>query len=358
MPPSLDAKNGNSGQLEEAMAKHLRWSVAVLVCVFWSVGAVSAQTVRVTPLGATAGEFLALDRALLFEDPTGVRILYDPGLTVSATDSRLGVVHAILVSHGHGDHLGSTPAIAAAKHAAVIAAPNLSNFIGKKVQAITGAVTPPCPPSPPGFGFNEMTVPLPGPCVALLGISGSRVVTMGGSGVEVATVPANHDSSAAAAAVSDPLKAELTAEGLSAYLDPANGFVLKFTNGLSVYLTGDTGLTAEMDRIIRDFYQPSLMVINIGDLFTTGPEAAAFATTQLVRPRAVIPSHANEAATARGDVVPGSRTARFIEAVKGGHGDDHGHGHGDDHKRIRVHVPKSGITMEFDARGTCLNGCS
>ena len=336
------------------MAKHLRWSVAVLVCVFWSVGAVSAQTVRVTPLGATAGEFLALDRALLFEDPTGVRILYDPGLTVSATDSRLGVVHAILVSHGHGDHLGSTPAIAAAKHAAVIAAPNLSNFIGKKVQAITGAVTPPCPPSPPGFGFNEMTVPLPGPCVALLGISGSRVVTMGGSGVEVATVPANHDSSAAAAAVSDPLKAELTAEGLSAYLDPANGFVLKFTNGLSVYLTGDTGLTAEMDRIIRDFYQPSLMVINIGDLFTTGPEAAAFATTQLVRPRAVIPSHANEAATARGDVVPGSRTARFIEAVKGGHGDDHGN----DRKRILVHVPRSGITMEFDARGSCVNGCS
>jgi len=354
MPPSLDAKNGNSGQLEEAMAKHLRWSVAVLVCVFWSVGAVSAQTVRVTPLGATAGEFLALDRALLFEDPTGVRILYDPGLTVSATDSRLGVVHAILVSHGHGDHLGSTPAIAAAKHAAVIAAPNLANFIGKKVQAITGAATPPCPPSPPGFGFNEMTVPLPGPCVALLGISGSRVVTMGGSGVEVATVPANHDSSAAAAAVSDPLKAELTAEGLSAYLDPANGFVLKFTNGLSVYLTGDTGLTAEMDRIIRDFYQPSLMVINIGDLFTTGPEAAAFATTQLVRPRAVIPSHANEAATARGDVVPGSRTARFIEAVKGGHGDDHGN----DRKRILVHVPRSGITMEFDARGSCVNGCS
>jgi len=338
------------------MAKHLRWSLAVLACVCWSVGAAGAQTVKVTPLGAAAGEFSALDRALLFEDPTGVRILYDPGLTVSPTDSRLGVVHAILVSHGHGDHLGSTPAIAAAKNAAVIAAPNLANFIGKKVQAITGAPTPSCPPSPPGVGFNEMTVPRPGPCTALLGISGSRVVTMGGSGVEIATVPANHDSSAAAAAVSDPLITELTTEGLSAYLDPANGFALKFTNGLSVYLTGDTGLTAEMDTIIRDFYQPSLMVINIGDLFTTGPEAAAFATTQLVRPRAVIPSHANERATAGGDVVPGSRTARFIAAVKGGPSDDHGHGN--DRKRIRVHVPKSGITMEFDARGTCVNGCS
>ena len=342
------------------MTRHARWSVAVLGCVFWSVHAAGAQTVKVTPLGAAAGEFSSLDRALLFEDPTGARILYDPGLTVSPTDSRLGVVHAILVSHGHGDHLGSTPAIAAAKSAAVIAAPNLANFIGKKVQAITGVPTPSCPPSPPGFGFNEMTVPRPGPCVALLGISGSRVVTMGGSGVEIATVPANHDSSAAAAAVSDPLKSELTSEGLSAYLDPANGFVLKFTGGLSVYLTGDTGLTAEMDTIVRDFYQPSLMVINIGDLFTTGPEAAAFATTRLVRPRSVIPSHANEAATAGGSVVSGSRTARFIAAVEGGHRDDHGddHGHGDDHRRIRVHVPKSGITMEFDARGTCVNGCS
>ena len=338
------------------MARHLWWSVAALACVLSNVGPAGAQTVKVTPLGAAAGEFSRLDRALLFEDPTGVRILYDPGLTVSPTDPRLDVVHAILVSHGHSDHLGSTPAIAAAKNAAVITAPNLANFIGKKVQAITGVPTPPCPPSPPGFGFNEMTVPRPGPCVALLGISGSRVVTMGGPGVQIATTPANHDSSAAAAAVSDPLKTELTTEGLSAYLDPANGFVLKFSNGLSVYLTGDTGLTAEMDTIIRDFYQPSLMVINIGDLFTTGPEAAAFATTRLVRPRAVIPSHANEAATAGGVVVPGSRTARFIAAVEGAHNDDNGQG--GDHRRIRVHVPKSGITMDYDAHDTCVNGCS
>ena len=338
------------------MIKRFRWSMAVLVCVFSSVGAARAQTVKVTPLGSAAGEFSALDRALLFEDPTGVRILYDPGLTVSPTDSRLGVVHAILVNHGHGDHFGSTPAIAQAKNAAFIGAPNLSSFVGRKIQAMTGVPTPPCPPAPPGFGFNEMTVPRPGPCTALLGISGSRVVTMGGSGVVIATVPANHDSSAAAAAVSDPLKTELATDGLSAYLDPANGFALKFTNGLSVYLTGDTGLTAEMDSIIREFYRPSLMVINIGDLFTTGPEAAAFATTQLVRPRAVIPSHANEQATAGGNVVAGSRTARFIAAVTGEHHDDGDEGNG--RKRIRVHVPRSGITMEFDARGTCVNGCS
>ena len=51
------------------------------------------QTVKITPLGARTGEFRSLDRALLFEDPSGVRILYDPGFTVAGGDnSRLGDV--------------------------------------------------------------------------------------------------------------------------------------------------------------------------------------------------------------------------------------------------------------------------
>jgi glyoxylase-like metal-dependent hydrolase (beta-lactamase superfamily II) len=53
------------------------------------------------------GELCANDRATLFEDPTGVRILYDVGQTVTgADDPRLGTVHAVLLSHIHGDHVG------------------------------------------------------------------------------------------------------------------------------------------------------------------------------------------------------------------------------------------------------------
>src|SRR5258705_6366845 len=36
-----------------------------------------AQNVKITPLGSHAGELCASDRATIFEDPTGVRILYD-----------------------------------------------------------------------------------------------------------------------------------------------------------------------------------------------------------------------------------------------------------------------------------------
>ena len=67
-----------------------------------------AQNVKITPLGSHEGELCANDRATLFEDPTGVRILYDVGHTLTgADDPRLGTVHLVLLSHVHGDHIGA-----------------------------------------------------------------------------------------------------------------------------------------------------------------------------------------------------------------------------------------------------------
>jgi len=66
-----------------------------------------SANVKITPLGSHDGEFCALDRALIFEDPDGTRILYDAGRTVrGADDPRLGKIDAVLLSHVHGDHLG------------------------------------------------------------------------------------------------------------------------------------------------------------------------------------------------------------------------------------------------------------
>ena len=135
---------------------------ALLFIVFLSSGwsLAWAQPVKVTPLGSHAGEFCQNDRALLFEDPTGVKILYDAGRTVAgATDSRLGDVHVILLSHAHGDHIGDTKAaglnagtcnkpqtvsatpnsntaeIAVAKNSAVMTSRPMATFLGKKIQS-------------------------------------------------------------------------------------------------------------------------------------------------------------------------------------------------------------------------------
>jgi len=67
----------------------LKLALALLACLL--VARVHGQTVKITPLGAHAGEYCATDRAMLFEDPTGVRLVYDAGASVAgATDPRLG----------------------------------------------------------------------------------------------------------------------------------------------------------------------------------------------------------------------------------------------------------------------------
>ena len=128
--------------------------------------------------------------------------------------------------------------------------------------------------------------------------------------------------------------------GIAGYVGEATGYVLTFSNGRVVYLSGDTGVTAEQDKVVRGHYKAKLAVINIGDTFTTGPTEAAYVINDLVKPASVIASHANEVGTVGGKVRPGSKTEAFVKAVK-----------------VAVHIPLSGKTMEFDAAGKCTAGC-
>src|SRR5438309_10472317 len=108
-------------------------AASILFMLWTSFGSIasgqSSGLVKITPLGSHSGELCRNDRALLFEDPAGVRILYDPGRTVDEADPRLGDVHVILLSHAHTDHIGdvrpnrSAPATCAAP-AAGAANPN------------------------------------------------------------------------------------------------------------------------------------------------------------------------------------------------------------------------------------------
>jgi hypothetical protein len=56
----------------------------------------------------------------------------------------------------------------------------------------------------------------------------------------------------------------------------------RFTNGLTAYLTGDTGLHAEMQTVERDFYKVNLMELNFGQSART-PETAAHAVNTPVQ---------------------------------------------------------------------------
>lgn len=325
----------------------------------------SASTVEVTPLGSHQGEFCRNDRALLFEDPTGVRVLYDPGRTVAGgSDDRLKNVDVVLVTSAHGDHIGdakgspadpgtcarpnTVPAtphsnsaeIAAEKNSAVIVGGEMADFMAAKIGQVTGTETAGCPAS--GLA-NELVVPRSSPCTGVLRHGGKRTVTRqpGGEGVRIAVVTAVHSNGVPRSLLSNPEAAELEADGLTAYVGPELGYVLTFSNGLSVYLSGDTGLTSDMSTVVRDFYEADLAVVNIGDIFSLGPEEAAFAVENLVKPKAVIPSHANEEATTGGSVNPGTRTERFVDLVDG----------------ADVHLPLSGVTMAFDQDARCTAGC-
>src|SRR5258706_4058173 len=103
---------------KEGIPMKIRWlvSLCILMLGLAIASTTRAQNVTITPLGAAAGEFCVGDRALLFEDPTGVRVLIAPGRTVGldtgafvrgSADPRLqGSVHVLLIDHPHVDHLG------------------------------------------------------------------------------------------------------------------------------------------------------------------------------------------------------------------------------------------------------------
>ena len=321
-----------------------------------------AQNVKVTALGSHAGELCARDRATIFEDPTGVRILYDAGQSVmGADDPRLGRIDVVLLSHAHGDHLGdqklkaleagtceaaslvsaapnsTTAEIAAAKNAAIVMVNPLGNFVGGKVAAIRGKRTEAC------AGLNgNIAVPLEAPCLAITQTGGARMfrASADARAVEVVVVPAMHESTVPAALLSEAQRKALEPDNMSLTLGPSNGYVIRFTNGLVAYLTGDSGIHAEMQVLMRDFYKANLLELNYG-ITALSAEGAAYVVNTLVQPASVIVSHVNEAATSGGRIRPESRTGKFAALVKG----------------RPVHPALSGRTMEFNGSGKCLAGC-
>ena len=321
-----------------------------------------AQNVKITPLGSHEGELCANDRATLFEDPTGVRILYDVGQTLTGTDDpRLGSIHLVLLSHVHGDHIGDqklkapgagtcansdrvsagpnsmTAEVAAAKNAAIVMTSDMGAFIGTKIQNITGGKPVALCPQTAG----ATNVPVATPCRSNTHLGGAFIAKAAGAsqGVEVTIVYASHANNVPLSLLSEAQRASLGPDGTSIVIGPPTGYVIKFTNGLTAYLSGDTGIHTEMKTVVNEYHKANLAVLNLGPSAGT-VMSGAYAMNELVKPASVILSHPNEAVTEGGKLRPATRAAALIKQLKGA-----------------AHLAISGRTMEFDGKGKCVAGC-
>lgn len=182
--------------------------------------------------------------AALGLESEGYRILVDPFFTDNPSAStRADQVEAdyILVSHGHGDHVGDTVSIAKRCGATVISNFEIATWLGNQgvkvhPQHLGGGFHHP-------FGYLKLTLALHGSALP----DGSY----GGN--------------------------------------PA-GFLLTTKAGEKIYMACDTGLFGDMRLIGEEGLD--LAVLPIGDNFTMGPEDALRAL-RLLQPRFVIPIHYN-----------------------------------------------------------------
>ncbi|MGI6250158.1 MAG: metal-dependent hydrolase [Anaerolineaceae bacterium] len=160
----------------------------------------------------------------------------NPVVTVKPEDVQADY---ILISHGHGDHLGDTVQIAKKSGATCISNFEISNWLEEQglrthAQHIGGGHQFP-------FGYLKLTLALHG--------SGLPDGSYGGN--------------------------------------PA-GFLLTTNDNLKIYIAGDTGLFGDMRLIGEEGLD--LAVLPIGDNYTMGPDDALRAV-KLLQPKVAIPVH-------------------------------------------------------------------
>ncbi len=112
------------------------------------------------------------------------------------------------------------------------------------------------------------------------GVGNTSAMNIGGSqevlGCRVTMVHADHSCG-------------ILDDGEIIYGGVAAGYVVRLPEGFTFYHAGDTGLFSDL-QLIGELYRPELAFLPIGDLFTMGPQQAAWAC-RFLGVRRVIPIH-------------------------------------------------------------------
>ncbi|RKH70207.1 metal-dependent hydrolase [Corallococcus aberystwythensis] len=186
--------------------------------------------------------------AFVVKTPGGAVIAIDPWLTNPKAPQGATwpeAVDAILVSHGHFDHVGETKALAQKTSAKVYGSFELVNLLGL--------------PEAQGMGANA---------------GGTFTV----KDATIHLVEAVHSSSYQA----DP-------KAPSQYAGAPLGFVIQIANGPTLYHSGDTGAFGSM-ALIAEQFKPTVALLPIGGHFTMDPAQAAVAA-KLLKVKSVVPMH-------------------------------------------------------------------